>query len=375
MKGIDTTKSFEELVKALDLNNLEEQLNHPQSLREDDLHNPDFHGFIRLLTPKTDAELETMAHTASRITRERFGRVIQLYAPLYISNECINGCTYCGFRHDSDAHRVTLTDDEVMEEAEALHETGFRHILLVSGEHRGKVPPERIARLARRVKRRFPSVAIEIYPLRTVEEYRTMVESGVENITLYQETYLPDYYEKYHPSGPKRDYSFRLAALDRAGAAGFARLNVGALLGLAPWRVDSALTGYHAAYLAKKFWKSVVAISTPRMVDAHEGITPPFPANDRALIQAVLSYRIAFPDSPIVVSTREPAPLRNRLALLGATTMSAGSKTEPGGYTHGDEHAERQFEVEDQRTPEEVVEDLKRVGVDPVWKDWDGAIG
>lgn len=329
--------------------------------------------FASLLAERSSSELKAMADVAREITARRFGRVIQLYAPLYVSNECCNSCTYCGFRVGGGANRVTLTDEEVLAEAAALHATGFRHILLVSGEHKGKVPPARLAHLARAIKKDFPSVAVEIYPLEE-SGYRELVEAGVDSMTLYQETYNEELYPLYHPSGPKSDYAWRLAAMERAGAAGMARLNVGSLLGLAPWKRDAISTAAHALYLQKRFWRSVVAVSVPRMVHASQGIAPPFPVSDRELVQLVLAFRLVLPDSPIVVSTRESSRLRNLLATVAATTMSAGSRTDPGGYTRPEAQHQRQFEIEDCRSPQEVVVDLQHLGIDPVWKDWEGCI-
>lgn len=352
---------------------LQLQANRPFPLREVDMEETSLVGFARLLAPKTDDELNRMARKAAALTRQRFGNVIQLYAPLYISNLCCNSCTYCGFHVDSGARRGLLSDDEVAREAGHLRADGFRHLLLVSGEDRHGVPPERMARLVAMLKPEFPSVSLEVYPM-DADEYRLLREAGTDGVTLYQETYHRQLYATYHPRGPKSDFDWRLDAMERVGQVGMPRLNVGVLLGLAPFRADALAVAAHALYLQKRFWTSVVAISLPRMRQAQGGISPPYPVSDRDLVHLVLAYRLLLPDSPIVLSTREPAEIRDSLAKLAITQMSAGSKTEPGGYELHQEGYEAQFHVEDCRTPDQVAERLRELGLDPVWKDWEGVL-
>ena len=370
---MSTAEPFSELLVQVPWSRLLEIWSHPVALTNKDLTEASLEHFARLLAPKTDAELVAMGEAAGRLTRERFGATMQLYAPVYISNECCNGCSYCGFRAGSGVHRVTLSDEQFLAEAETVFQKGFRHILMVSGEHRDKVSPERLANLARNLKSRFSSVAVEVYPLDEAE-YRLLADHGVDNVTLYQETYQRDEYAGFHPFGPKRDFEWRLTAMERAGRAGFPRLNLGALLGLCDWRRDAYAMAYHAMYLAKRFWRSVVAVSVPRMVPALDGISAPCPVGHRELIQLVMALRLSLPDSPVVVSTREPPYLRSALAQLGVTTMSAGSRTVPGGYTKEVGGFKGQFDVEDCRSPEEVAASLRQLGLDPVWKDWERSI-
>ncbi len=322
-----------------------------------------------LLSPAAGELIEEMAHQSLRITRMRFGKTIQLYAPLYISNECTNSCLYCGFNRTNDIRRITLTTDEVEKEADAIYRMGFRHILLLTGEHPGAVPVEKLAEIGRRIHQRFASVSIEVYPMDT-DEYRLMVKNGIDGLTLYQETYNRDVYAEMHPAGKKRDFKWRIEGPDRGGKAGLRKIGIGALLGLADWRAEGFFTALHGLYLSKAFWRTQVMVSFPRMREAPGDFTPPFTVDDASLAQLICAMRIILPDAALVLSTREPADLRDNLFPLGITMMSAGSKTEPGGYTEMDA-ADEQFAIEDSRSPEEIIRVIAEKGFDPVWKDWD----
>lgn len=325
--------------------------------------------FLPLFSPAADEYLERMAQLSYAITRRRFGNIIQLYAPLYISNECANSCLYCGFNRNNKIERITLTASEVEKEAQILYKQGFRHILLVSGEHRGKLPPATLGEIIERIHRIFSSVSIEVYPMEE-HEYAQMISAGADGLTLYQETYNRDMYAKVHPSGPKSDFNWRLTAPDRGGRAGFRRIGIGALLGLFNWRIDGFYTALHARYLTKTYWRSHIQISFPRLRKAEGNFQTPHPVSDRDLVHLICAMRIILPDSGIVISTREPASLREHLMPLGVTMMSAGSRTEPKGYSNP-ESAGKQFEIEDRRSPAEVAASIAKHGFDPVWKDWD----
>lgn len=322
-----------------------------------------------LLSPAADEFLEEMARLSYAITRRRFGNIIQLYAPLYISNECSNSCLYCGFNITNTIERTTLSSEETLQEAEILYREGFRHILLVSGEHRGKLPVDALAEIALRIHHKFSSVSIEVYPMKE-EEYTLMAASGVDGLTLYQETYDRDVYAAVHPSGPKRDFGWRLQAPDRGCRAGLRKLGVGSLLGLSDWRMDGFFTALHARYLTETYWRSQIQVSFPRLRHAEGDFATPHPVSDRDLVHLICAMRLILPDAGLVLSTREPAELRDHLIPLGITMMSAGSRTEPGGYSNP-EGAGKQFEIEDRRSPREVAESIARHGFDPVWKDWD----
>jgi 2-iminoacetate synthase len=325
--------------------------------------------FYALLSPAADGFLEELAQKAFAVTRRRFGNTIQLYAPLYVSNECSNSCLYCGFNCRNSIARMTLTPEEVDREAELLYRAGFRHILLVSGEHRGRLPVDALAEIGLRIHRRFSSVSIEVYPMET-SEYALMAASGVDGLTLYQETYDREVYAAVHPAGKKRDFNWRLDAPDRGGAAGLRKLGVGSLLGLTDWRVDGFFTALHAHYLTSAHWRSAIQVSFPRLRYAEGAFPTPHPVSDRDLTHLICAMRVMLPDAGLALSTRETPEFRDNMMPLGITMMSAGSKTEPGGYSNP-EGAGRQFEIEDPRPPEEIAAVVRARRLDPVWKDWD----
>ncbi|MBW6512623.1 MAG: 2-iminoacetate synthase ThiH [Desulfuromonadaceae bacterium] len=327
--------------------------------------------FKALLAPAAEAYLEPLAAKAHQITRQRFGKTILLYAPIYLSNKCTNGCLYCGFNATNKVSRRTLTFDEIEREARVLHEQGFRHILLVTGEAPQSVDNDYIAAAAQRIKNLFSSISIEVYPME-IAGYQQMVATGVDGLTIYQETYDRELYAELHPFGKKRDYDFRLLTPERGGAAGLRRIGIGFLQGLGNFRTEAFFTGLHAGYLAKHYWRSLISISFPRMRPAEGSYTPPNPVSDKNLVQLICSMRLLMHDSGLVMSTRESAALRDNLLPLGITQMSAGSCTAPGGYSDKEASTE-QFAIDDDRTPAEISAMLRRHGYDPIWKDWDGA--
>ncbi len=329
-------------------------------------------GFAALIYPAAAPYLDEIARRARDLTRARFGRVIQMYAPLYVSNECTNACVYCGFNRDHAIRRTTLTRDQVRAEAEALWRQGFRSVLVVSGEHPRALPPEGLEEVVRELGARFPSLSLEVAPL-GVEEYRRMIRAGVDGLTVYQETYDPELYARVHPAGRKRDYSWRLGTPERGARAGMRRVGLGALLGLGPWRREAVALALHALWLQKHHWQTQVCVSFPRLREAPGGFRPPAPVSDRDIVQLACALRLLLPDAGLVLSTREAPAFRDGLAPLCITHMSAGSRTEPGGYTRPGA-SDVQFAVEDMRTPREVAARLLDLGVEPVWKDWDPAL-
>jgi len=334
-----------------------------ERLRPDDL--------MALLSPAAEERLELLAQKAHRITRRRFGNTILLYAPIYLSNECSNGCLYCGFNATNKTARKTLNLDEIEREAQLLHEQGFRHILLVTGEAPAKFGNDHLEAAVQRIKPLFSSVSIEVYPMEE-DGYRRMVAAGVDGLTIYQETYDRKLYEKLHPFGKKRDYDFRLLTPERGGAAGLRRVGIGFLQGLGDFRSEAFFTGLHALYLSRHFWRSLISISFPRMRPAEGAFPPPNPVSDKHLVQLICSMRLLVHDAGLVMSTRESSTLRDHLLPLGITQMSAGSCTAPGGYGSADESTQ-QFAIDDDRSPAEISAMLKSRGYDPVWKDWDSA--
>jgi len=351
--------------------------------------------FEHLITPKSDQQLEAMAQSSSSLTLQNFGRTMRLFAPLYLSNECINNCQYCGFSRDNPILRVTLDVDEVIAEARHLARQGFRQILLVTGEHPKFAGHDYLAECVRALAPDFSSISIEVGPMET-EDYLPIVEAGAEGLVVYQETYNRGIYAEMHTAGPKRDFNFRLDCVERGYAAGFRRLGVGALIGLSRWQDEAIALAAHLEYLFKRCWQAQITVSVPRLRPAAGGFHPLFSMTDRELVQLVCALRITFPQLGIVLSTRERAFLRDSLVSIGVTMMSAGSHTEPGGYTRQgrvhlhrtvrgrivapeyedgeDELATGQFAISDERSPAEIAAVLRRRGLEPVWKDWDQAL-
>src|SRR5213596_3768781 len=348
--------------------------------------------FEHLIASKSDQELETMAQTSRALTLQNFGRTMRLFAPLYLSNECINNCQYCGFSRDNPILRVTLTVDEVVTEAQHLARQGFRQILLVAGEHPKFVSGGYLAQCVRALALDFSSISIEVGPMDT-EDYAPIVEAGAEGIVVYQETYNRGVYAEMHTAGPKRDFNYRIDCAERGYAAGFRRLGIGALIGLTRWQDEAVALAAQLEHLFKRCWQAQITVSVPRLRPAAGGFRPLFTMSDREFVQLVCALRITFPQVGIVLSTRERPALRDALISLGVTMMSAGSHTEPGGYTRrGIEHlhqtvrgriippefqdgedklATGQFEISDDRPPERIATILRQRGFEPVWKDWE----
>ncbi|MCX5890369.1 MAG: 2-iminoacetate synthase ThiH [Deltaproteobacteria bacterium] len=328
-----------------------------------------------LLSPAALPFLEDLAQEAHRLTRQHFGRTIGLYAPIYLSNICHSDCLYCGYALHSGSlgERRTLTPAEIRAECAVLAGHGFQNILLLTGEAPQVAPVEFLAQAVALAREYFPSVSVEIYALDQAG-YRALVDRGLEGVTLYMETYHRETYGQVHRRGRKRDYDYRLEAMARAGRAGVRRLSIGALLGLYHWWADGFWMGLHARQLQKECWQSAISISFPRLRHAPGRFQVQHLPTDRELVQLMLALRLFLPEVGFNLSTRESAGLRDRLIPLGVTMMSAGSSTRPGGYAHLDhDTALEQFEIEDRRSPEEVVAAIRRAGYDPVWKDFDRA--
>ncbi len=322
-----------------------------------------------LLSPGADAILEEIAQEAKRISLERFGYTVGLYAPLYLSNICVGKCSYCGFRADLKIVRRTLTQEEIKRELQAVRDLGIQDILLVSGETPRNVGTEYLEKAIQSTLEYASSVSLEIAP-QPVEDYRAMRRAGATGLTLYQETYDREAYNKVHDFGPKGDFMNRLDALDRAGEAGMRKLTAGALFGLSAWRLEALRLGIHTAYLQRRWWESQISIGLPRLKGAPDMFDIPNRIDDRTLVHMLTVLRIFLPEVGISISTRETAEFKANVLGLGVTQMSAGSKTEPGGYAESNVSAD-QFAISDDRSPAEVAEGLLALGFDPVWKDWD----
>jgi 2-iminoacetate synthase len=339
---------------------------------------------VALLSPCAVPYLEAMAQEARRLTRKHFGRVIQLYVPLYLSNLCAADCVYCGYAARSGSHdkRLTLSPQELRRECEVLAQRGFEHVLLLTGEAPKIVTPRYIQQCIEIAHAYFHSVSVEVYAV-TEADYRKWVEAGLDGVTLYMETYHRPTYEQVHLLGEKRDYERRLEAIAEAGRAGVRQLTVGALLGLFDWRLEMVRLALHVQYLEREFWQSSVSVSFPRLVHTPQRYSPPYPVSEAELVQIMVAMRLLFPYIGFNLSTRERPAFRDRLIPLGVTSMSAGSSTRPGGYavytegTPTEKGTRRmvleQFEIEDVRPVEEVVAAIRRAGYEPVWKDYDRA--
>jgi len=326
-----------------------------------------------LLSPAASMRLEEIARAARALTERRFGHTVHMYAPIYLSNECLTTCTYCGFAKDLDIVRRTLTVAEAVREARALSARGFRHLLLLTGEHKKITGVDYLSQSLRALSKVVPQLSIEVQ-VWSEDEYRLLAAAGCDGVVIYQETYDRGAYADYHLAGKKRDYDWRLEGPERAGRAGVRRLGVGALLGLHdPWRQDAISTAVHARFLTRRFWRSEVSVSLPRIRPSASGYVPRATVTDRELAQTICAFRLYLPDVGIVMSSREAAGYRDALVPLGVTHTSAGSHTEPGGYTEPGE-AEGQFEVNDTRSPDQVAVALAARGFDVVWKDWDPAM-
>jgi 2-iminoacetate synthase len=358
--------------------------------------------FATLISPAASEFLEHMGRRSHAMTKQRFGKVIRLFAPLYLSNECVNNCSYCGFSRDNPILRVTLSLDEVRQEARELKKQGFRNILLVAGEHPKFVSNNYLRDCIAALHADWPGISLEVGPMETAD-YLPLVAAGADGLVVYQETYDRKVYAEMHTAVPKRNFDWRLETPERAYAAGFRRLGISPLYGLADWRYEAICAAAHADYLLRNCWKAALTISTVRLRPCAGEFQPLTHISDRELAQLVCALRLMFPDVGIVLSTREPAKLRDGLVPLGVTMMSAGSHTEPGGYTGAGKeklhqtvrgrvvelasgasewapqpnratNATGQFNIADERSAGEVAELIRKLGYEPVWKDWDAAL-
>jgi len=339
-------------------------------MKKDNLNIEDF---AALISSAATPYLEAMAKKSRELTLRRFGKIIQLYIPLYLSNDCTNSCVYCGFNQKNHIERKVLTASEICAEIAAIKKAGpFEHILLVTGESPKNAGFEYILNAVKLCHEHFSAISIEVQPLGT-EEYAELAQSGVTAVYIYQETYREETYKLHHPNGKKSIFEERLRCPDRVGMAEVRKIGIGALLGLENWRVDSFFAALHLSYLQNTYWQSKFSVSFPRL-RPFEGQTFELHApTDRELVQLMCAYRICFPDVEVSLSTRESADFRNRAMMLGLTTMSAGSRTDPGGYAISQTELP-QWEVNDSRSPAEIERKIRQNGYDPVWKDWDASL-
>ncbi len=325
--------------------------------------------FAALISPAAVPYLERMARRSQQITLQRFGRVIQLYAPLYLSNECQNICTYCGFSQDNNLERKTLNAAEILRETEALKAMGYDHVLIVTGEANRTVGMDYFRKAFSLLRPHFSQLSLEVQPLEE-PEYRELSGLGLHSVLVYQETYRRDTYKIHHPKGRKSNFAYRLGTPDRLGRAGIHKIGLGVLIGLEDWRTDSFFNALHLNYLSRKYWQTKYSVSFPRLRPHAGGLQPKSVMTDRELVQLICAYRLFDHNVELSVSTRETEHFRNHVIPLGVTSLSAGSKTNPGGYSCEPDSLE-QFEISDDRSPAEVAAVIRAAGYEPVWKDWD----
>jgi 2-iminoacetate synthase len=350
VKGLIYSKTSEDVERALQ----------KKSLSMDD--------FAALLSPAAEIYLENMAAKSHDLTRKRFGNTIQMYIPMYLSNECQNICTYCGFSLDNKIRRTTLTDGQILKEVEVIKSYGYDHILLVSGEANRTVGTEYFTNAMRLIRPYFSNISMEVQPM-DQHDYELLIQEGLYAVLVYQETYKKENYKDYHPKGKKSNFDFRLDTPDRLGKAGIHKIGLGVLIGLEDWRVDSWFCALHLQYLRNTYWKSKFSLSFPRLRPAEGYPNPNHIMTDKELVQLICAYRLFDENLELSLSTRETKYFRDHVMRLGITSMSAGSKTDPGGYA-GDMHALEQFEISDERSPMEIAEMITKNGYEPVWKDW-----
>ena len=325
--------------------------------------------FLNMISPKADSFLEKMAQRAREITLFNFGKTISLYAPLYLSNYCTNECSYCGFSKKNHLARKKLTVDEIRVECKSLLESGIEHLLLLTGEAKEIADVEYMRDAVKIAREYFASVSIEVYPMES-EEYKLLTAEGADGLTIYQETYNEEVYDKVHISGKKKDFRYRLETPERGAKAGMRSVGIGALIGLSEPYYDLFFTALHAEYLGKKYLECEVGISMPRINSAEGNFKAAYEISDREFVRFLLAFRIFLPKSGITVSTRERKEFRDNLIPLGLTRMSAGSKTSVGGYGE-DNGSGEQFDISDSRSVEEIDCAIRAKGYMPIYKDWE----
>lgn len=339
--------------------------------------------FAALISPAAGERLEQMAARSQQLTQQHFGKAMRFFAPLYLSNECVNTCLYCGFSRNNDIPRETISADETERQVQMLARQGFRSVLLVAGEHPKYVSNGYVEECIRRTLKHVPSVALELGPMHT-HEYQPLAQAGAEALIAYQETYHKSTYEHYHTAGPKQFYAWRIDTMERGYDAGFRRLGIAPLFGLYEWRYEVLAMAAHAMHLLKHCWKAQLSVGFPRMRPAagERELNPAFLMNERELVQCVCAIRMLLPQVGITLSTRESPAIRDGLSTLGITMMSAGASTEPGGYADYDEATWRpkaeqpgeQFHVADERSPAQVAAMIRSRGYEVVWKDFEQSL-
>lgn len=331
----------------------------------------DLDDFMALISPAAAPYLEDMASLSKQLTRHRFGNTMNLFVPLYLSNLCANECSYCGFTMSNKIKRTTLSVADTLKEIDAITAMGFSQVLLVTGEHETKVGVDYFMATLKALRPQVSYLMMEVQPLKQ-SEYASLKQEGLDAVLVYQETYSPQHYAKYHTRGKKQDFLWRLSTSDRIGVAGIDKIGIGALLGLGDWRVDSVMTALHGQLIQQHYWRSRVAISFPRLRRCEGSDNSPSHfalPNEAQLLQLICAHRLFNPQAELSLSTRESARFRDGALTLGVTSMSAASQTQPGGYSQPST-ALNQFDIDDNRCVADVVSAIEQQGLEPVWKDW-----
>jgi len=325
--------------------------------------------FKALISPAAAPYLEQMAQQSRSLTQQRFGNTMQMYIPLYLSNECQNICTYCGFSLDNKIARRTLNREEILKEVAVIKVMGYEHVLLVTGEANQTVGVDYFREALQTIRPHFANISMEVQPMDEAD-YTTLIPHGLHAVLVYQETYHQADYKLHHPKGRKSNFEYRLDTPDRLGRAGVHKIGLGVLIGLEDWRTDSFFTALHLQYLEKTYWQTKYSISFPRLRPCSGGLPPKVEMNDRELVQLICAYRLFDQQVELSLSTRETPHFRDNVIKLGITALSAGSKTNPGAYA-SDLDSLEQFEISDERNPASISNMLRKQGYEPVWKDWD----
>ena len=330
----------------------------------------DVDDFMALISPAAVPHLEEMARLSQKYTQERFGKTISMYIPLYLSNACTNFCVYCGFNHNNPFTRTTLNDAQILEECKAIRKLGpFENLRIVTGEAPAVAGVDYLENALHIARPFFNNLSIEVQPLKSDDYYR-LTKSGLNGVVCFQETYHKARYNVYHPKGMKSIFEWRLNGYDRMGQAGVHKIGMGVLIGLEDWRTDVTMMAHHLRYLQKHYWQTRYSVNFPRMRPSESGFQPNVTMTDKELAQLTFAFRIFDHDVDISYSTRENPQFRANMMKLGVTSMSAGSKTDPGGYAAEPDSLE-QFHVSDERSPKAVTSEIRALGYEPVWKDWD----
>lgn len=355
MKAYDYSKYTEADVKRA--------LQHEGHITPDD--------FAALLSPAARPFLEEIAQAARRETRRHFGNSIMMFTPIYIANYCENYCIYCNFNRHSKIKRAMLNAEEIDREMAAIAATGLKEILILTGESRKKSTVEYIGEACKIARRYFNVIGLEIYPLNS-DEYAYLHSCGADYVTVFQETYNSDKYETLHLAGHKRIFPYRFNAQERALMGGMRGVGFAALLGLDDFRKDAFATGLHAWLIQRKYPAAEIAFSCPRLRPTinNEKINP-MDVHEAELLQIVCAYRLFMPFASITISTRENARVRDNLIGICTTKISADSKTGVGEHSQPvEEQGDGQFEIDDNRSFDEVYDAIVAHGLQPVMSDY-----